>query len=272
MAQALERAVRAGWWARGSVNDKRRAILTVLIEVPEPNTHTWLSRTDRLHRTLRQRIGEHFEREDTHRWVDALPDITDNYNTSPHRTLSEVLRRKAAPADITAKDEEYIRADELERASTLGSKVDALAIIPGKTLVRVLSQKTREGGRSAAFSKGQTSTWSRDSYLVLKRNGVNSFVIDVPAGEVRVWPVHSLKVVGLDEEKAGPGGAKVDIAVERAKRLESRNISEEETAAALAAPAAPKRVSKPTPKIVALAAAADVRPKRVSKLPKKLSD
>ena len=149
--------------------------------------------------------------------------------------------------------------------------MDALDIIPGKTLVRVLSQKTREGGRGAAFSKGQTSTWSRDSYLVLKRNGVNSYVVDVPAGEVKIWPVHSLKVAGLDEEKSGPGGAKVDITVERAKRLEARNISEEETAAALAAPAAPKRISKPTPKMFALAAAA-ARPKRETKLPKKLAD
>ena len=89
---------------------------------------------------------------------------------------------------------------------------------------------------------------------------------------MRVWPVHSLKVAGLDEEKTGPGGAKVDIAVERAKRLEASIIPEEETAAALAAPAAPKRVSKPTPKMTALAAAADARPKRASKLPKKLAD
>ena len=74
------------------------------------------------------------------------------------------------------------------------------------------------------------------------------------------------------EIRSRRGGAKVDIAVERAKRLESRNISEEETAAALAAPAAPKRVSNPTPKIVALTASADVRPKRVTKLPKKLAD
>ena len=138
--------------------------------------------------------------------------------------------------------------------------------------MRVLHQKTRDGGRGTAFSKGQTSTWSRESYLVLKRNGVNSFVIGVPAGEVRIWPVHSLRVVQLDEEKSGPGGAKFDIAVERAKRLEARNISEEETTAALTAPAAPKRVSKPTAKMVALAVAADARPKRASKLPKKLLD
>ena len=73
-------------------------------------------------------------------------------------------------------------------------------------------------------------------------------------------------------KRTGPGGAKVDIAVERTNRMEARNISEEETAAALAAPAVPKRVSKPTPKMAALAAAADARPKRAIKLPKKLSD
>ena len=135
--------------------------------------------------------------------------------------------------------------------------------------MHVLSQKTREGGRSEAFSKGQTSTLSRESYLVLKRSGVNSCVIDVPAGEVKIWSVHSLRVAQLDEEKASPGGAKVDIVVEHAKRMEARNISEEEAAAALAAPAAPKRVRKPTPKIMAAAAA---RPKGASKLPSKLLD
>ena len=64
------------------------------------------------------------------------------------------------------------------------------------------------------------------------------------------------------------GGPKVNIAVERAKRLELRNISEEEAEAALTAPAVKKRVSKPSAK--ALAAAADVRPKRATKAPKKL--
>ena len=62
----------------------------------------------------------------------------------------------------------------------------------------------------------------------------------------------------------------MDKAVVAAQRMEALNISLEENAAALAAPAAKKRVSKPSVK--ALAAAAAVRPKRVKIAPKKLSD
>jgi hypothetical protein len=125
------------------------------------------------------------------------------------------------------------------------------------------------GGSS--FDKTQLATWSSASYLVLERNGVNSFVVDVPAGEVKIWPAHSLLVASPNEvapTRSTNSGPKVDIAVARAKRLELRNINEEEQAEALAAPAAKKRASKPTAKV--LAAAADVRPKRVAKAPKKL--
>ena len=70
-----------------------------MLETPAPNTHAWLRRTDIFHRTLRARLGERFDREDTHRLVDALPSIIDNYNDSPHRTLSELLKRKASPGE-----------------------------------------------------------------------------------------------------------------------------------------------------------------------------
>jgi hypothetical protein len=240
----------------------------ITLQVGEPYTHTWVSRTDRLCRTLRQRIGEHFEREDTHRWIDVLPDIIANYNETPHRTLSEVLGRKACPGDVTAKEEKLIRADELARASNIGRATDAVGIIPGETFVRVLRSKMKGG---SSFDKTQLATWSSSSYLVLDRNGVNSFIVAVPAGEVKIWPAHSLLVASPDEvapTRSTNSGPKVDIAVARAKRLELRNISLEENEAALAAPAAKKRASKPTAKV--LAAAADVRPKRVAKAPKRL--
>ena len=196
-----------------------------------------------------------------------LPDIIGNYNETPHRTLSEVLWRKACPADVAPKEENVIRADELDRASTLGLATDVIGIIPGKTYVRVLRSKMRGG---SSFDKGQLTTWSSAGYLVLDRNGVNSFLVDVPAGEVEIWPLHSLLVVDPKEvvTTRTRGGPKVDIVVARAKRLELRNIDEDEQAAALAAPAAKKRASKPSAK--AVAAAADVRPKRVAKAPKRL--
>lgn len=223
----------------------------ITLSMGEPNTHTWISRTDRLHRTLRARLGEHFERENTHRWIDVLPSIIANYNDTPHRTLSEVLGRKASPTSVTREEEDLIRGSELQRAGEVGRAIDAMGIVPGETRVRLLRSKTKGG---SSFDKGELSTWSADSYLVLARNGVNSFVVDAPPGEVKIWPVHSLLVV---EPKEVPGdrkqSSKVDIAVERAKRLESRNVSEAEQAAALAAPAQPKRVPKLTAKAAAAA-------------------
>ena len=82
-----------------------------------------------------------------------------------------------------------------------------------------------------------------------------------------------LKLAPSPSELTPPPSSKLDIKMVRAKRLEARNISEEEQAAALATPAAKKRVSKSTPKAAALVASAAVaRPKRETKPPKKLAD
>ena len=209
-------------------------------EQTEPFTHYRLARTDRFHRTLRRRIGEHFEREQTHRWIDALPDIILNLNETPHQTLSRVLGRPTAPSDVTPADEERIRTEEGKEARRVRAKTDAMAIVPGETQVRLLIRATKDGIKDR-YAKSQRAVWTPDVYTVLERNGPNSWVIDVPAGEVAIWPSYALKVVDVDRLKASEKkGPKIDIAVERAKRLEARNISEEEQAAALAAPARPR--------------------------------
>ena len=209
------------------------------LEVGEPNTHYRLARTDRFHKTLRQRIGEHFERAGTHRWIDALPDIVVNYNGTPHRTLTELLGRPTAPVQVTAAQERVIRQAEGVQASEVRERVDRLGIGPG-TQVRLLTSRTREGARDT-YAKSQRRVWTADLYTVLERNGPNSFVVDVPAGEVRIWPFYAMMVVRKALKSTPAGGKKVDVKVERAKKLEARNISEEEQAAALAAPAQPRR-------------------------------
>lgn len=209
------------------------------LEVGEPNTHYRLARTDRFHKTLRQRIGEHFERAGTHRWIDALPDIVVNYNGTPHRTLTELLGRPTAPVQVTAAQERVIRQAEGVQASEVRERVDRLGIGPG-TQVRLLISRTREGARDK-HAKSQRRVWTADLYTVLERNGPNSFVVDVPAGEVRIWPFYAMMVVRKALKSTPAGGKKVDVKVERAKKLEARNISEEEQAAALAAPAQPRR-------------------------------
>ena len=115
-------------------------------------------------------------------------------------------------------------------------------IIPGKTKVRILRQKTKNG---SAFDKAHLNTWSTATYTVLERNGVNSYIVDVP-NDVRVWPVYALKVVSVRTAGAAetpkPNTTRVNTVVVRSKRLESRNISEKEQTDALIG-----RVSDPRP-------------------------
>ena len=78
------------------------------LEVSAPYRHGWLSRTNRFHRTLRQRLGEHFARKNTHRYVDVFQEILDNYNNTPHSTLKEILRTpQDAPASRYSPDNRY---------------------------------------------------------------------------------------------------------------------------------------------------------------------
>ena len=113
-------------------------------------------------------------------------------------------------------------------------------------------RQTKAGQRDT-FAKSQRAVWTSEIYTVLARNGPNSWVVDVPRGEVKIYPSWALKVVGADELRRSLRDAadtttqlhtttrRVDVAVERAKRDFAREISEQEQKANLAAPARPRR-------------------------------
>jgi len=214
------------------------------LEIGEPYTHYRLARTDRFHRTLRKRLGEHFARDDTHQWVEALPAIVTNYNNTPHHALSELLGEPTAPSQVTSAQEARIRLAEGQQVSDVQHLVDDLNIVPGETKVRVPVSLTKEGIKSGK-AKSQRAVWTSDAYTVLSRNGPNSFVVDVPHGEVRIFPHYNLQVepettVSAQRERGHKGGQKVVVRVERAKRRENHNISEKEQKIALTAPARPR--------------------------------
>ena len=118
--------------------------------------------------------------------------------------------------------------------------VDDLNIVPGVTKVRVPVSITKAGIKSGK-AKSQRAVWSK-AFTVLSRNGPNSFVVDVPRGEVRIFPHYALQVEpSTTVPVQSKGGPKVNIRVERAKDREYRNRSEESQKIALAAPARAKR-------------------------------
>ena len=214
------------------------------LEKGQPGTHARLGRLDRFHGVLRRKIGELFARRDSHIWVDVLQDLIDNHNASPSRPL-KAAGKGLAPADIDQGAEGKLRAADLDRASALRQRVDSMAIAPG-TNVRLLTARLKKAPR---WVKGQEATWTPELFRVIERAGVNTFRIDVPAGENAIWGVHELQIVKKALGQPAAAGPKINRAVVAAQRKEALSISPAEQAANLAAvahapaPAGPVRRS-----------------------------
>ena len=208
----------------------------------QPGTHERLARLDRYHGKIRRQLGELFAIRNSHVWVDALQDLVYNHNTSPSRAL-DAAGKNTAPLDVarSAKKETLLRVADTKRAAEVRRAVDKMGIKPG-TRVRLLTSRLK---RAPKYVKGQEAVWTPELYSVVERAGPNTFRVDVPVSgansEVSVWPVHSLQVVRKALGQAKPAGPKVDKKVVAAQRKEDLNTSPAERAAALAAPARPRR-------------------------------
>lgn len=51
------------------------------------NQNSKASIAERVIRTIRGRLYRYFQKERTHRYIDVLPDVVENYNSTPHRSL-----------------------------------------------------------------------------------------------------------------------------------------------------------------------------------------
>jgi len=172
----------------------------ITVDQAEPYTHFRIRRTDAFHRTLRNRLGAHFERENTNTWINVLHATVTNLNNTPHAALSKILERSVSPKDITPKDEDKIRAYEMKLAVASHLEIDKLNVVIGRTRVRLLVAKTKEGGKDK-YAKSHRANWSVDTYMVIARNGPNSFLIDVPPKEIKIWPAHSLLILSEEDSE-----------------------------------------------------------------------
>lgn len=61
------------------------------MDPPIQHYHTWsikkASIVERVQRTLRNRLGKIWEERGNHQWIDVLPEITESYNNSVHRSI-----------------------------------------------------------------------------------------------------------------------------------------------------------------------------------------
>ena len=213
------------------------------IDITEAGTHQRLSRVDRFHGTLRRMIGDLFDKTDSHVWYPHLQDITENYNSRPSLALV-AAGKKLSPADIGEREEKKLRAADMARAADVRMHIDTKNF-PDGTLVRLLHSRTKEGSKAAWSKKAHDMTFTREAYPILARAGPNSYLVDTPTQDPKIWPHWALQRAVGSSSQPRPG-PKIDRQVVSAKRLEARNISEGEQEAALEGPARPKReVKKP---------------------------
>ena len=227
---------------------------SIEIEITQAGTHERLSRLDRFHGTFRRIIGDLFDSTDSHIWYPHLQELTANYNSRIHSALKPA-GKNLAPEDITEQKEKKLIASDMQRASAVRSIIDKKAFADGD-LVRLRVMRTREGNKASWAKKANDANFTRKVYTIISRVGANSYLVDVPAGEVSVWPHSQLrKAVGVSDflnekneksEKSEKQNSKVDRKIVQAKRQEARNISDIEQFEALLSPARPKReVKKP---------------------------
>ena len=121
--------------------------------------------------------------------------------------------------------EEALRTLDLRRVAALRERVDDVGLGEG-TRVRLLVSRQRGTKSGALGKKKNDDVWSSQTYKIISRADPNSFLVDVPSNENTVWPLHSLQVV-KGRVNSPKEGERVNLKVARAKRLESRNISDE---------------------------------------------
>ena len=205
----------------------------ITLERGQAGTHERLARLDRFHGTLRRMIGDLFALTNSHVWYPYLDLLIENYNERPNRAL-EPAGEDLAPKDITFQRAQLLRRADSEQAAAVRARTDRSGIRPG-TMVRLLNSRTAEGQRLRLFGKAHEQAWTSEAYPVLERAGPNSFLVDVPKGEPKVWPVHTLRAVPAGTVTAPAAGEKVNKKAVAAQRAEYQARSGPEQRAALAA-------------------------------------
>ena len=118
----------------------------------DPEDHRRLGMIDRVIRTIRTLIKKYMASYDTHRFIDELPKLVENYNTSEHTGIGMSPKESLKHLDDIV---------ELQQAKKGEGKSEEFEVGDN---VRVL--KTR-----GAFEKGSTQTYSKSVYSVEEAKG-----------------------------------------------------------------------------------------------------
>jgi len=143
---------------------------------------------ERVIRTIREMIDKYLDVYKTNKYIDILPNLISNYNSSPHRSLGK------APTDMDEQDIKYMNDEIRNLNSDVYEKIDKIQ--PGQK-VRLLVKKK-------GFQKGG-DTWSKQVFTIESIDG-NHFAI---AGKKRPYFYHEILLVDKVDESPVTDAAEV---------------------------------------------------------------
>ena len=109
---------------------------------------------ERLNRTLKSRIEKYFFQNKTKKWIDILPDLTENYNNTYHRSI------RMSPNDVNDKNR-----DEVFKHLFPDVGIKPEPRLKTGDIVRILKPKR-------IFEKGYKQNWSDETYVIRSAKSV----------------------------------------------------------------------------------------------------
>jgi len=137
---------------------------------------------DRVIRTLRDMIDNYLDVYKTNRYIDILPNLVSNYNSSPHRSLPK------PPEEMIDEDIKNMNNQIKEINKDVYQKINR--IIPGQK-VRLLIKKK-------SLQKGSNYSWSKQLFTIEDIQG-NHFIIK---DKKRPFFYHEIQLVDDVDEKS----------------------------------------------------------------------
>jgi len=137
---------------------------------------------ERVIQTIKNRMGRYLEEKETYRWIDVLPQITDSYNNTYHRSI------RMKPTDVTQKDE--INIWRLNYENIPKPKVKRKPQTKRKKYSLNIGDYVRLSGYKHPFDKTAFShSWTTELFIIVNRRtvaGLSKYkVIDYGREDIR---------------------------------------------------------------------------------------
>ena len=180
------------------------------MDPPIKHYHTWsikkASVVERVQRTLRNRLGKIWERNGDHRWIDVLPQITESYNNSVHRSIGMKPNDVGPEHHQLIRDRLYDYPDRVPTPAQVRKEAKEARRITKQLgvgdYVRILEYRT-------VFRKESSQAWSSAVYRVrrvIQSSPITFEIEDLDRDAIKggFYLRQLIKVKPSTDELAGP--------------------------------------------------------------------